>query len=58
MDTYTVTVLADGSTIDEPFEVRANNLTHALIRAAHKQEYAQLLLAGDEINVALNLDAS
>jgi len=58
MSTYTVTVLSDGDTIDEPFEVEASNLAHALMRVAHKQEYAQLLLTGDEVNISLNRDSS
>ena len=58
METYTVTVLSDGSIVDEPFEVEAANLAYALMRAAHLQSAAQLLLAGDEINIPLNRDPS
>jgi hypothetical protein len=58
MNTYTVTVLSDGDTIDEPFEVQADNLAYALIMAAQTQSEAQLLLLGDEINISLNRDSS
>lgn len=56
MNTYTVTVLADGSPVNFSLDVEAEDLANAIILVS--QWSAKLFELGDEIDIALNKNQS